>query len=151
MAGLQALFAARSRASQRSDHRSPPEAKEELGLVERFLTSFESPSTRRAYRAALKAWGRYLEMTDEHAARQLVGDGFEGCTRVRRWLDEQEATGASPSLRNQRLATLRALVRFADCSWQLEVSGVPVPRRSGSRETTCTGLGAAVCCKTEAE
>lgn len=145
--GLQALFAARPRTSQSRERRSPPEAKAELGLVERFLASFESPSTRRAYLAALRAWGRHLGMTDEQAAKQLVGGGFEGSPRVRRWLDEQEATGVSPSLRNQRLATLRALVRFAGCAWQLKVSGVPVPRRAVSRETECTGSGSLARCK----
>lgn len=121
------------------------------GFVEAFLGSLASKSTRRAYGAALAAWGKHLGTTPDDAATRLVRSGEEGNGLVRRWLEGQEAVGESPSLRNQRLAALRALVRFAGCPWQLGLTSVPVPSKLSGQgkcsSPTCKGTKAAPCCK----
>lgn len=155
----QASLTPQPRAPAPTPSPSPQAVAQEPGPLsprERFLASLGNAGTRRAYRAALSAWGRFLETTDGAATDQLLAMGADAANAsVQRWLAAQEAAGVSPSLRNQRLVTLRALVKFAGCSWQLDIPSAPMPRREPPlawrcEQQACAGTRAAPCCNSPA-
>lgn len=149
---LQTSFAPQPRASTPVPSPSPQAASVRV----RFLDSLGNTSTRRAYRAALSAWGSFLQTTDDAAVGRLLSmDAQAAKALVQRWLTEQVSVEVSPSLRNQRLATLRALIKFAGQPWQLDVPSAPVPKKAPPpawrcERPTCAGIRGAPCCSSPA-
>lgn len=110
-------------------------------LYSRFLASLEAPGTRRAYQGDLGLFARWLGCEPASAMEGLVQVGEEACSKiVQRWLNELRAQGLSVSVRNRRLAALKALVKFASdaevCGWNLQISG----ERSQPRSNISSGI-----------
>ena len=97
-------------------------------IYSRFLSSLVAPGTRRAYQGDLVLFARWLGLEPSAATERLVQAGWvEGPKLVQRWLEELRAQGLSTSVRNRRLAALKAIVKFAldteVCTWSLQIAG----------------------------
>lgn len=103
-------------------------------LLQRFLASRQTESTRKAYEAELRRVARWAQVGDlDELARLLLGHGRGAANAlVMRWREHLEGLGRQPSTINRSLAALRALASVAETLGMIDWS-LKVPSAKGGR------------------